>query len=120
MDLNGKLVCLIETLTIVITEIAAINVAGAISHGTSSIRYKIVFIMSISLERIEILDFESKKEKSSRGFNCISRMPFDEQSRNSVTSHNNLLLVCFWPSDSVTRNIRFSLSLSTTALELLL
>jgi hypothetical protein len=60
MDLNGKLVCLIKTLTIVITEIAAINVAGAIIHGTSSIRCKIVLIMSISLECIEILDFESK------------------------------------------------------------
>jgi len=57
MDLNDKLVCLIKTLTKVITEIAAINVAGAISHGTSSISSKIVLIMAISPECNVIFGF---------------------------------------------------------------
>ncbi len=50
MDFKVKLVCLIAPLTRVISKVVAINVAGAIIHGTSSIRSKIVLIMTISPE----------------------------------------------------------------------
>ena len=81
IDLNGKLVCLIAALIRVIPKIAAINVAGAIRYGASSISSKIVLIMSISLKCIEILDFESKKEESSRVETCNSKLSFHEQPR---------------------------------------
>jgi hypothetical protein len=45
MDLNGHRVCLITTLTRVITEVAAIKVAGTINQGTSSINSRIVLIL---------------------------------------------------------------------------
>jgi len=45
MDLNGHRVCLITTQTIVITEVTAIKVAGAINQGTSSINSRIVLIL---------------------------------------------------------------------------
>ena len=50
MDFKVKLVCLTAPLTRVISKVVAINVAGAIIHGTSSIRSKIVLIMTISPE----------------------------------------------------------------------
>ena len=112
MDLNGKLVCLIAALTMAITKVAAINVAGTINQGASSINSRIVLILLISLK------FFWNRKKSPRVLSWISRLPFHEQTRISVISHMNLLFIFLWLSDFVIRNSLINLLLDIMALGL--